>query len=39
MAGISKVTGFSETAGYMSSMGIPLTEIALILTIILEIAG
>lgn len=39
MAGVGKITGFAGTAGYMESMGVPLVTIALILTIILEVAG
>lgn len=39
IAGIGKITNFAGTAGYMASKGVPLTDIALVLTIIIEIGG
>jgi putative oxidoreductase len=38
-AGIGKITGFSGTAHYMASKGVPLVDLALVLTIFIEIAG
>ena len=39
LAGISKITGFAGTAGYMASKGLPMVPILLVLTIIIEIGG
>lgn len=39
IAGWNKITGFEGTLGYMSSKGLPFTEILLILTIIIELGG
>lgn len=39
MSGISKIGGFSNTLGYMKSMGVPLTEAALVLTIVIEVGA
>ncbi|MBR0568142.1 DoxX family protein [Azoarcus sp. L1K30] len=38
-AGIGKLTGFSGTVGYISSVGLPLPEVAAALALIVEIAG
>ena len=38
-AGISKISGFAGTAGYIASKGAPLPEIAAILAIVVEIGG
>jgi putative oxidoreductase len=38
-SGFGKVMGFAGTAGYMASKGVPLTEVALVITIIVEIGG
>ena len=38
-AGIMKITGFGATAGYMASKGLPMVNILLILTIIIELGG
>jgi putative oxidoreductase len=38
-AGISKITGFSGTAGYISSVGLPLPELGAALAIAVEILG
>lgn len=39
LAGANKILGFSGTAGWMASMGLPLAEVLLVLTIILELVG
>ena len=39
IAGISKITGFSNTAAYMASKGLPMAEVLLVLTIIIELGG
>ena len=39
LAGINKITGFGSTALYMTSKGLPMTELLLILTIIIELGG
>ena len=38
-AGIGKLTGFAATAGYISSVGLPLPELAAALALTVEIAG
>lgn len=38
-AGISKLTGFQGTVGYITSVGLPLPTIAAALALVLEIAG
>lgn len=38
-AGISKLTGFSGTVGYISSVGLPLPEVAAALALVVEIVG
>ena len=39
IAGYGKIMGFSATAGYMKSKGLPLPEVLLVLTIIIELGG
>ena len=39
IAGVNKITGFEQTAGYMASKGLPMTDILLVLTIIIELGG
>jgi len=39
IAGFGKIGNFSGTAGFMAGAGIPLAEIALVTTIIIEIGG
>jgi putative oxidoreductase len=39
MAGISKVTGFSGTAAYIGSVGLPMPEALAAGTIVLEVVG
>ena len=38
-AGFMKITGFSATAGYMASKGLPMVNVLLVLTIIIELGG
>lgn len=38
-AGIGKLTGFAGTVGYISSVGLPLPELAAALALTVEIAG
>ncbi len=38
-SGIGKIGGFAGTAGYMTSMGVPLAELALVVTIVVEIGA
>ena len=39
VAGAKKIFGFAGTAGYMASKGLPMTEVLLVLTIIIELGG
>ena len=39
LSGFSKLTNFSGTAGFMASKGVPLSEIALVITILVELGG
>ena len=39
MSGLSKITGFATTAGYMAKMGVPLVYPALLLSILMELGG
>jgi len=39
ISGFDKIGGFSKVAGFMASKGIPLSEIALAISIALEIGG
>lgn len=38
-SGINKIGGFAGTAGYMASKGLPMAEVLLVITIIIEIAA
>ncbi|MBF6618155.1 DoxX family protein [Pollutimonas thiosulfatoxidans] len=38
-AGISKLTGFEGTVGYISSVGLPLATLGAVLAIVVEIGG
>jgi putative oxidoreductase len=38
-SGIGKIGNFAGTAGYMSSKGVPLAEIALVITIVVEVGA
>jgi putative oxidoreductase len=39
IAGLSKIGNFSGTSQFMASKGIPLTDMALVLTILIELVG
>ena len=39
VAGLKKIFGFAGTAGYMASKGLPLPEVLLVLTILIELGG
>jgi len=39
LSGFSKITGFAGTAGYMAGKGLPMTEVLLVLTILVELGG
>ena len=39
IAGAKKIFGFAGTAGYMASKGLPMSEVLLVLTIIIELGG
>ena len=39
IAGIKKIFGFAGPAGYMASKGLPMVEVLLVLTIIIELGG
>ncbi|MHB1246319.1 MAG: DoxX family protein [Sulfuriferula sp.] len=39
IAGFGKLSHFAQTAGYMSSLGVPMANILLTLTIVIEIGG
>ena len=39
LSGFGKMTGFAGTAGYMASKGLPMTEVLLVLTILIELGG
>ena len=38
-AGVHKIIGFSTVAGYMTSKGLPMVDVLLVLTIIIELGG
>lgn len=38
-SGIGKIGGFAGTAGYMASKGLPMAEVLLVITIIIEIGA
>lgn len=38
-AGVNKIIGFSSVAGYMASKGLPMVDVLLVLTIIIELGG
>ena len=38
-AGVHKIIGFSGIAGYMASKGLPMVDVLLVLTIIIELGG
>ena len=39
MSGIGKIGGFAGTAGYMASKGLPMVEVLLAMTIVIEIGA
>lgn len=39
IAGARKMFNFADTAGYMASKGLPMTEVLLVVTIIIEFGG
>jgi len=39
MSGIGKIGGFAGTAGYMASKGLPMVEVLLAITIVIEIGA
>ena len=39
MSGIGKIGGFAGTAGYMASKGLPMVEVLLVASIVIEIGG
>jgi putative oxidoreductase len=39
LSGFGKATNFSGTAGYMANAGVPITEILLVATIVIELGG
>jgi putative oxidoreductase len=38
-SGFGKITGFAGTAGYMASKGLPMVEVLLVITIIIELVA
>lgn len=39
MSGLMKIGNFAGTSGYMANMGVPMSDIALAVTIIVEVGG
>ena len=39
LSGYSKIGGFQQTVGYMAGHGLPLPQVLLVLTIIIEVGG
>ena len=39
LSGIGKIGNFAGTAGYMASQGVPMTELLLVITIIIEVGS
>lgn len=39
LSGFNKITGFEGTAAYMAGKGLPMAEVLLVLTILIEIGG
>jgi len=39
LSGFGKIGGFAQTAGYMASKGLPMVEVLLVLTIIIEVGA
>ncbi len=38
-SGLNKISGFTGTAGYMASKGLPMAEVLLVITIIIEVGA
>ena len=38
-AGLNKIAGFSGTAGYIASVGLPLASVGAVIAIVVEVAG
>ena len=39
LSGFNKIGGFEQTVGYMASKGLPMAQVLLVLTIIVELGG
>ncbi len=39
VSGVGKITAFQKTAAYMAAKGMPMSEVLLVLTIVLEVGG
>ena len=39
LSGVAKIGGFTQTAGFMASKGLPMVEVLLVLSIIIEIGA
>jgi putative oxidoreductase len=39
LSGVAKIGGFAQTAGFMASKGLPIVEVLLVLSIIIEIGA
>jgi putative oxidoreductase len=39
LSGFGKITGFAGTAGYMASKGLPMVDLLLVITILIEFGG
>ncbi len=39
LSGFGKIGGFAQTAGYMASKGLPMANVLLIITIVIELGG
>ncbi|HYA37950.1 MAG TPA: DoxX family protein [Candidatus Methylomirabilis sp.] len=39
LSGVGKIGNFAGTAAYMAHQGVPLTELALVITIVIEVGG
>src|SRR5258708_10360975 len=39
LSGVAKIGGFAQTAGFMASKGLPMVEVLLVLSIIIEIGA
>lgn len=39
ISGFNKINGFAQTAGYMASKGLPMSDVLLVITILIEVGG